>query len=180
MNAAPLDLVKPRAPRARLEEIIPAVLRLQDGRRVPSQLQVVSSTGGLLSISNPVIEGSQVKLMFLTGSGSVLGSAEMLSPVGTTLQPFRFVSLAESDQRRLGAIVQSSIPESSTPQSSSPQLTCPQNNAEVLWIEKFRAASPLVSEPPRRHFFKRTMKAAGFITLGLAGAMYLFHVRLPW
>jgi len=174
MNVAPPVLVNQRPPRARLEEIIPAVLRLQDGRRVPSQLQVVSSTGGLLSISHPVVQGSQVKLMFLTGSGSVLGSAEMLSPVSTTLQPFRFVSLAQNDQKRLGSIIQSSIPQSSSPQS------CPQNNAEDLWIEKLRAASPLVSQPSRCHFLKRTMKAAGFITLGLAGVMYLFHVRLPW
>jgi hypothetical protein len=175
MNVAPPVLVKQRPPRARLEEIIPAVLRLHDGRRVPSQLQVVSSTGGLLSISHPVVEGAQVKLMFLTGSGSVLGSAEMLSPVSTTLQPFRFVSLAQNDQKRLGAIVQSSCLRTSTPQSS-----CPQDNAEDLWIEKLRAASPLVAQPPRGRFLKRTMKAAGFITLGLAGAMYLFHVRLPW
>jgi hypothetical protein len=148
-----------------LEEIIPAVLRFQDGRRVPSQLQVVSFTGGLLSLPRPLAQGLQVKLMFLTGSGSVLGGAEMLNPVSSTLQPFRFLSLAEDDQRRLGAVIQAS----STP-----------NNAEELWIEKLRAASPLHPKPPRGRFLKRAMGAAGFITLGLAGALYLFHLPWPW
>ncbi len=40
--------------------------------------------------------------MFLTGAGSVLGGAEMLRPVTNALQPFRFISLAAEDHRRLG------------------------------------------------------------------------------
>jgi hypothetical protein len=108
MNVSPPLLTTQRAPRARLNEIIPAVLRFQDGRRLPSQLQVVSCTGGLLSVPSAVAQGSQVKLMFLTGAGSVLGGAEMLSPLSSTLQPFRFISLAQDDQRRLGAVIQAS------------------------------------------------------------------------
>jgi len=165
MNSAPPALVRQRAPRAHLEEIIPAVLRFQNGSRVPSQLQVVSFTGGLLSIPHPVAEGAQVKLMFLTGAGSVLGGAEMLTPVGSTQQAFRFLSIAEDDQRRLGAVIQAARP---------------QDRAEQLWIDKFRAALPLQPERPQGRFLKRAMGAAGFITLGLAGAMYLFHVRWPW
>lgn len=165
MNVPPPVLARQRAPRVHLEDIIPAVLRFQDGRRVPSQLQVVSSTGGLLSLSHPVAQGSQVKLMFLTGSGSVLGGAELLNPVSSTLQPFRFLSLAGDDQRRLGEIIQSSRSE---------------NDSEQVWIDKFRAALPLQPEPQQGRFLKRAMGAAGFITLGLLGALYLFHVPWPW
>ncbi len=103
--------------------------------------------------------------MFLTGAGSVLGGAEMLTPVSSTQQPFRFVSLAEDDQRRLGSVIRAARP---------------QDRAEQLWIDKFRAALPLQPERPQGRFLKRAMGAAGFITLGLAGAMYLFHVRWPW
>jgi hypothetical protein len=165
MNVSPPLLTTQRAPRARLNEIIPAVLRFQDGRRLPSQLQVVSCTGGLLSVPSAVAQGSQVKLMFLTGAGSVLGGAEMLSPLSSTLQPFRFVSLAQDDQRRLGAVIQA---------SSAP------NNSEQLWIDKLRAASPLEPEPPRSRLLKRAMGAAGVITLGLASAIYFFHLPWPW
>jgi len=42
--------------------------------------------GGLLSLPSPIDQGSQVKLMFLTHTGAVLGAAEMLSPV-TSVRP---------------------------------------------------------------------------------------------
>jgi hypothetical protein len=54
-------------------------------------------------------QGSQVKLMFLTGKGSVLGSAEMLSPISWSLQPFKFVGLYDDDQEKLQAAIQSSL-----------------------------------------------------------------------
>ena len=41
----------------------------------------------------PINQGSQVKVMFSRSPGPVLGAAEMLSPLTTTQQPFRFVSL---------------------------------------------------------------------------------------
>ena len=64
--------------------------------------------------------------MFLTGGGAVLGGAEMLSPINHILQPFRFVSLAADDHRRLGDLIWE--------QSS-------ENRSEQLWIDKLRAAS---------------------------------------
>jgi hypothetical protein len=71
-------------------------------------LQVISLTGGLLCLSKPLNQGSQVKLMFVTQTGSVLAEAEMLrrDPGGT--QPFRFTMLLEDDRRRLQAAIQSS------------------------------------------------------------------------
>jgi len=101
-----------RAPRACFAETTPAVLRCENGRRVPGKLQVISITGGLLCLPKPMDEGSRVKLMFLTSSGSVLGAAEMLSPLSWRLQPFKFVSLYEDDQRRLQSAIQSSLDQS--------------------------------------------------------------------
>src|SRR5215831_4741369 len=98
-----------RAPRTCFAETTPAVLRCQDGRRVPGKLQIISLTGGLLSLSKPLDRGSQVKMMFMTRSGSVLGAAEMLSPVSWHLQPFKFIGLHDDDQRRLQAAIQSSL-----------------------------------------------------------------------
>lgn len=95
-----------RAPRAHLVEPTPAVLRLNDGRRVAGNLKVVSLTGGLLSVAHAVDTGCSAKVMFLTASGMVRGSAEMLSPLSLRLQPFRFVALHSDDQGRLKTAIQ--------------------------------------------------------------------------
>jgi len=90
-----------RAPRAHLAEPTQAVLRLKDGRRLTVDLKVVSLTGGLLSVSQPVDTGCIGRLMFLTEAGMVAGSAEMLESLSWNLQPFRFVALNQDDQDRL-------------------------------------------------------------------------------
>jgi hypothetical protein len=72
-------------------------------------LQVISVTGGLLYLSSPLDQGSRVKLMFLTGAGTVLGIAEMLPSVSSTQQPFRFVTIDEDYERRLRDLIQASI-----------------------------------------------------------------------
>jgi hypothetical protein len=97
-----------RSPRVSFAENTPAVVRSRDGCR-KGKLQTVSLTGGLLYLPKPVDQGSQVKLMFLTRSGSVLGAAEMLSPISWSLQPFKFLKLYDDDQRRLEATIQSSL-----------------------------------------------------------------------
>jgi hypothetical protein len=162
MSSLPQLHSQQRAPRAHLAGVTPAVLRFQDGRRTSGRLQLLSLTGGLLSLSNLLVQGSQVKLMFLTGTGAVLGGAEMLSPVTSTLQPFRFISLTADDQRRLGATIQASLY---------------QDNAEQQWIEKFRAAS-VHGNGPRRRLFKLVIGAVGLAALGLASAVYLLHFHL--
>ena len=151
-----------RVPRAHLEDKTPAVLRFPDGQRIGANLQVVSLTGGLLSLSQPVVRGSQVKVMFLTGAGSVLGSAEMLPPVADTLQPFRFVAIAADDHRRLGSL----ILERSSPHSS-----------EEDWINKLRAASAQQKEP--RTWRRKLAGAVGLLTIGLGAAAYLLHFGSP-
>jgi hypothetical protein len=156
-----------RAPRVHLADSTPAVLRFQDGQRAAGNLQVFSLTGGLLSLPNPINQGSQVKLMFLTHTGPVLGAAEMLSPVTRTQQPFRFVSLQVDDRRRLGAAVQSSLN----------QNLANEDAAEQKWMEKLREASSHRSRP-RGWLFKF---AAGVVALGILGlgcAFYVLQVHL--
>ena len=70
---------------------------------------MISLTGGLLCLPSPLVQGSKVKLMFLTGRGSVLGAAEMLCPISWGLQPFKFVGLLNDDQQKLQAAIQSSL-----------------------------------------------------------------------
>lgn len=65
-------------------------------------------------MARPVDTGCKAKLMFLTDAGMVLGSAEMLSPLSWSLQPFRFAALADDDQDRLKTVIQRSIDESRT------------------------------------------------------------------
>ncbi|HXZ33846.1 MAG TPA: hypothetical protein VEH30_16335 [Terriglobales bacterium] len=76
---------------------------------MPGSLQLVSVTGGLLSLSQPVRAQSLVRLMFIAPTGSVLGTAKMLNPVNWSLQPFCFVGLCEDDYSKLKAAIQSSL-----------------------------------------------------------------------
>lgn len=155
-----------RSPRVQLADFTPAVLRFDDGQRASGMVQVLSLTGGLLSLPSPVNRGSQVKLLFLTRTGPVLGAAEMLSPVTSTQQPFRFLSLPVDDCRRLGAAIQSSLNLNCTRQSA----------AEQQWMEKLRGAS-IAGSQPRRSVFRF---ALGVVALGVAclsGILYLLQVH---
>jgi hypothetical protein len=98
-----------RALRTSFAETTPVVLRCKDGRRVPGKLQVISLSGGLLCLPKPLDQGLQVKVMFLTGKGSVLGAAEMLCPISWGVQPFKFVKLYDDDERRLDAAIRLSV-----------------------------------------------------------------------
>jgi len=131
-----------------MANITPAVLRFADGRRAPAELRVVSVTGGLLCLSQPVLNGLQAKVMFLSSAGPVVGAAEMLSPVSTKLQPFRFTALEQADQRRLQTAINASVAMQSD---------------EQQWIEKYRATLA-IQEPQQKPLFK----ALGAVVLGAA------------
>ncbi len=153
-----------RAPRINLADFTPAVLRFQDGQRASGKLQVLSVTGGLLSLPRPINQGSQVKVMFLTHTGPVLGAAEMLSPLTSTQQPFRFVSLPVDDRRRLGAAIQSTLH----------QHNLNKDAAEQKWMEKLRAASDPENRP-RRRLLKFAAGALAVGMLGLGCAFYFIR-----
>jgi len=107
-----------RPPRLQFTHTPEAVLRFPSGHRVRGKLQVISVAGGLLSLSSLLDQGSRVKLMFLTDAGTVAGTAEMLPSISGTLQPFRFVVIDESDERRLRDVIQSSADQSRVEQRS--------------------------------------------------------------
>jgi len=86
----------------------------------------------------------------------------MLRPVTNALQPFRFVSLAADDHRRLGTLIW----ERST-----------QNKSEQVWIEKLRAASMQRKEPRRPRPF-RLAGAVILLSISLAVAAHLLHLGL--
>jgi hypothetical protein len=120
-----------RAERVRLDDSIPAVVRFNDGNRTSGRLKVVSMTGGLLSLPRPVRQGSVGKLMFLTPAGSVLGSAEMLTPMSWELQPFKFLGFSGDDHGRLEAAIHSYL-QNKRKQEQQQQRTREQ-------VENFRA-----------------------------------------
>jgi hypothetical protein len=161
MSNLPQSLTSRRPNRLCFSNTTPAVLRCADGRSVASKLQVVSVTGGLLSVPKPVHRGAVVKLMFVTQSGPVLGSAEMLNPISYTQQPFRFVALPQETQTRLHSAIQSSLY---------------QHNSEDWWIEKYRTAVRHAPPPrKRRSRILLTALSLGLIAIGSALCALHFH-----
>lgn len=102
-------LPRQRADRVSFDEATPVVMRFPDGGRCSGQLQVISVTGGLLALPKPLLPGSIGKLMFLTQKGSVLGEAQMLTPLTWERQPFKFTSLHDDDLGRLKTVIQSRL-----------------------------------------------------------------------
>jgi hypothetical protein len=160
MSTLPESRLSSRLPRARLEGNNPTVLRLANGQNVGASLKVVSLSGGLLSVAQPVLQGSQVKLIFLTGSGAVLGGAEMLRPMTDRLQPFRFVSLNTDDQRRLGTMI-----------GDQTRKALPDPD----WVEKLRSASARHNKPRR---WRLGVSMVGLFVIGLATVAFLLRFGL--
>jgi hypothetical protein len=161
VNALPHPIPDGRAPRFNLADLTPAVLRFEDGHRTQAQLEVISLTGGRLCLPKPVKWESQVKLMFLTPTGPVLGTAKMLKPVSWSQQPFRFVALEQDDQRRLRASIQSSFRQP--------------GDVQEEWIEKYRAA--LDHQPSqRKRLFSTPLAAFALAMLSVGSAIYLFNI----
>ena len=84
MNYHPHSHPNWRSPRAPVADLTPVVLRLSDGSCFRGNLEIISLTGGLVSLSNVLDRSSRVMLMFLTPTGLVQTTAEMLSPVSRT------------------------------------------------------------------------------------------------
>lgn len=161
MNLLPQH-AQQRAARLQLGEGIPAVLRDSQGGCNQASLKTVSLTGGLLSFPNGLDEGSSCKVMFVTHTGPVLGTAEMLGPVGHNLQPFRFVSLHQNDKRKLGEAIRTCL----EPDDSRQQF-----------IEKYRTVA--AQRDARTNNRKKKMfSIASLAALGISSCWYLFHLYL--
>ena len=153
-----------RCPRVQLADITPAVLRLPDGSGSRATLKTISLTGGLLDIPTTLNRGSRINLLFVTAAGPVIGAVEMLSAISTNQQPFRFVSLEESSQRRLRTVIQSFMQPVMEP-------------VEQAWIEKYRAAMAH-QNPPRRNVFAVVLTAIALAALCLGSATWLLQTHL--
>lgn len=154
------DLRRPA--RLRLADSTPAVLRFPNGGCTTAELQVVSISGGLLNLLEPVEQGSATKLLFLTPTGPVMGDAEMLGPLTRRQQPFRFVSLHYDDLCRLETTIQSSLH--------------PRGKDQDEWIAKYRAAVNQPAKPRRR--FVSILGAFGLGLLCLGSTLYVLHYHL--
>src|SRR5271169_6334851 len=67
-----------RAPRASLHGTVSANIQLPNRRKIPSKLQLLSITGGLLEVSSFVDERTKVVLAIPFASGTAYPKAEML------------------------------------------------------------------------------------------------------
>jgi len=107
-----------RATRVQLATTVPTLVKLGDGKLARGKLQSISVTGGLLQLSESLGEGDLVEVEFQMRSEDVEGMAEMLDPVGRgptgTLQPFRFLALADDDHRVLRELIDSASDRSSS------------------------------------------------------------------
>ena len=56
--------------------------------------------------------------MFLTDAGMVLGTAQMLTSISGTLQPFRFLNIDEDHECRLRDLIRSSVEQKRREQGS--------------------------------------------------------------
>jgi hypothetical protein len=110
-----------RAVRVPFHNMAPAAIRFEDGRRGRGKLRTISLTGGLLRLSKPLVPGTLIEVIFLSSGGPVLGIAELLTPVSTTLkclQPFKFIMIDDDDYQRLNSLIQSSVAVAQLPQRS--------------------------------------------------------------
>ena len=94
-----------RARRVKLPGSVVVVVRSEGSQPVRAKLHELSTTGGLLVLSNALEQGDFVEVSFQTSHGIVRGMAELLSvrrkSQSGCLQPFRFVALEDEDHTRL-------------------------------------------------------------------------------
>ncbi len=130
---------------------------------MPGTLLVISRTGGLLSLSAFAEKGAFGTLTFQTHRGLVSGTVEMLCPLLSGHQPFRFVGFELDHEDRMHAAFQSGVYR---------------NLEEEEWIEDFRAAVRNWTPPPRRHLLKPVLSAVTFGILCLGSLLYAFSAHL--
>jgi hypothetical protein len=117
-----------RAPRANLNGMISAVIRLQNGRQLSCKLRKLSITGGLLDSAIYVEERTWVKLSIYLSTGAVNSVAEMMFPMrggAGYLQPFRFVRLGADELHALDREVNDVLKQTLTGKAVDSGLRAP-------------------------------------------------------
>jgi hypothetical protein len=115
-----------RTTRVKLHGSILAIVQ-HDNQQVRARVQQVSTSGGVLQLSDAFAEAAKVDVIFHIGSTTLRAAAEMLKPMWSTqgcLQAFRFLSLSEDDRRRLGRdlsklLAGNRVPGRTTPATNS-------------------------------------------------------------
>src|SRR5271170_7970235 len=113
MTHFPQNNVNQRAPRVKLNGSVAAAVIAEGGERARAKLQSISLNGGLLQLQHELSTGDFVEIAFHTRSGAICGMAEMLHPTrkyqSACLQPFRFIALADDDERKLRMSLDSAL-----------------------------------------------------------------------
>src|SRR5271169_304320 len=113
MTHFPQSNVSRRSPRVKLNGSVAAAVMAEGGQRARAKLQSISITGGMLQLQHELSTGDLVAIAFHTRAGAICGMAEMLHPTrkfqSACLQPFRFIALADDDERKLRMSLDSAL-----------------------------------------------------------------------
>ncbi len=90
-----------RARRMQVSDVTPLTIVFSDGMQIPGRLQSVSATGGSAQLESLLPPSTLVHLTFSTAVGPISAVAEMLEPLDSERQAFRFIGLDEGDRARL-------------------------------------------------------------------------------
>jgi hypothetical protein len=116
MTYFPQTNANQRSPRVKLNGSVAAAVLADGGQRARAKLQTISITGGLLQLQTELSPGDFVEIAFHSQSGAICGMAEMLHPMrkfhSACLQPFRFIALADEDDRKLRMALDSALDRS--------------------------------------------------------------------
>lgn len=94
-----------RAPRFRVSTPTKVVFVYGHGSQADGRLETVSRTGGCVGMQAHLTPGALVSVQMRTGAGTITAVAEMLPPMRTGRQAFKFIAMDELDSTRLEQFV---------------------------------------------------------------------------
>ena len=103
--------------RVKLRGSVLVLVRLPNRRDVRAALHQLSTTGGVIHFEKPLDEKLEVVLIFHIGGATIREKAQMLFPMWATqgwMQPFRFVSLSETNREALDTNLKSFLGSAAT------------------------------------------------------------------
>jgi hypothetical protein len=104
LSALPHSYMRQRSARVRFQGSLLALLQLDNGSHLRVPVHQLSANGGLLHMTDPLIESVRVEVALHVGSTTLRSQVEMLYPMWATrgcLQPFRFTGLPTNQQAQL-------------------------------------------------------------------------------
>ncbi len=90
-----------RAPRYTLSAPEPVLLTLGPSNKLAGRLAALSLTGGRMRLAKPLAVGTFADLTMTTVAGTFTAPIEMLKPLASGMQPFRFVQIDPGYRKRL-------------------------------------------------------------------------------